>query len=253
MVGGHDCISKGRIPAPRTARFVGAPMRDLSPAGHGHYQSLYAPRHYNGLFQQPTARGAMIRHKCGVRGNRANRNRGRRRRGFLGDDSVGLPAGTILRYNATWPDLGIAASLATVIGIGVGQKPKDVAAAISPTLSSRYGILIDSESDSSGLLTDSFGFTLIVHTNSDYSAAGDVKAIIDAEIANLRGAVPTSTISIVNQPASDAASAAVQAVTIDPTTGLPVGSPSGITDWLSNNWPVLAIAGIGIVIAREVL
>lgn len=160
----------------------------------------------------------------------------RRLRGGMGDaGSAGVPAGTRLIYTCQ--------KLATN---SIFNRGSQIAAAIAPALSSKWGIAVDNEFDQIGLFQATISFSMQIHTTSDYGVATDVKSIIDGEIYNAMGALPISTIAAQNPVADAAASAASQVIPPPPPA-------SDLGSWLTDNWMWFALGGVGLVAAKELL
>jgi hypothetical protein len=224
MVGCHACASQGILPAGKQL----APLRDLSQSGHGHYRGLYPQTHYTGLFTARQRPNSMPVHRV----------RRVKRGGLsgLGDSTAGVPAGTVLSYTATWGTT-----------FSSWNDPNFLQSQIQGVLASKWGIVIDNQMHTTSdlfNLSGGSGFTLAVHTTTDYGASGDVKSIIDGELYNLGAGGLKSSIQLrqnVPLPTS----------TGDPT--LPTAPSFDLPTFLSENWPVLAAAGIGFVVLKEVL
>jgi hypothetical protein len=204
-----------------------------------------------------------------------------KRLGQLGQ-APGVPAGTVLAYSAVWKQ-------STWRGNVGWNDPNGVQSAIQDVLASQWGIVVDAQQHSTNdyiNTTGQSGFVLQVHTTSDYGAQDDIKSVIDGAIYAIGQEMPQSTIRIVQTgvspsatnpnalyPASiatalaaaqaglqdaqsrgDTVSAAQFAAQIQQLTGQnPLGPGANLTSWLSNNWGLLAAAGVGAVVLREVL
>jgi hypothetical protein len=198
-----------------------------------------------------------------------------KRMGQLGDNTAGVPAGTVLAYSGNWP-FGLTQ------GHGAGMA--DLISRVSGKLASKWGIIVDQSTSTNPvdqLFSQTQSLTLQVHTNSDYGAPQDIQSIIDGEIYPEAGNMPRSTIRVVKAvappPAStgtqfpadkaaiitaaqqgyqnavaqgDSASANQFAKQIVDAGGQ---DPRGATGWLTDNWPWLAAAGVGLVVVREML
>src|SRR5882757_7970852 len=106
----------------------------------------------------------------------------------LGDQNV-LPAGSRLSYSVKWTGPTF-----------VIDSPADIAAKIGSILSGQWGIVIDSEQDTSNFFVNQSGFTLQVHTTRDYGQPDDIKSIIDGEIYRAGRSVVSSTIAVTQSP-----------------------------------------------------
>jgi hypothetical protein len=228
---GCNCHASG---TPLRPGYVPAPKRDLSPAGPGHYRGLFQRSHYHGLYAPPRPQRRSIRCTHPI-------SRRRRSLSGLGDSTAGFPAGSIFRYSASWPNTPLPTAVAlAATPYTPTVSPQQVYQAIGSVLISRWGISVSGMTpNASGILTSTLGFTIQGTTNSDYGAAADVKSIIDGEIYNATGSMPVSSIAVVQ------ADAGVPIVAPTPT------APFDLPTFLSDNWPVLAIAGLGVLVAKE--
>lgn len=197
----------------------------------------------------------------------------------IGDATgAGVPAGTVLGYAASWSRPSVFAQ-----GTVGWNDPNGVQSAIQGILANQWGIVVDSQFHSTSdiiNLSGKSGFTLQVHTNSDYGAPGDVQSIIDGEIYKVLAVMPVSSIRVISAataaqnvtaplPANvaaavataqagyadavqrgDTVSAAQFAAQIQQLTG---SNPQGVGGWFSQNWPWLAAAVGGLIVAREIL
>jgi hypothetical protein len=193
--------------------------------------------------------------------------------------TAGVPAGTVLAYTASWKDNKLQINT-----------PNTVQAQIQSNLATQYGIVIDNQVHSQSDYWNFSGtqsMTLQVHTTSDYGAPGDIQSIIDGAIYAVTNKqvpqeMPSSTIRVVQivapgtavsqqYPAATAAAiAAAQAgyqdavaqgdsvsaqqfaAQIQQLTGKnPLGPGASLTDWLSNNWGLLAAGGLAVVAVKE--
>jgi hypothetical protein len=119
-----------------------------------------------------------------------------RRRNLAGLGDL-LPAGSSLVYSATWNEPGY-----------FGPTSSIAASQVAGQLAS-FGIVVDKPS-SLGWLTPGNGFTLAIHTTTDYGAAADVQSIIDNAVYTVTGYMPQSSIatSALAAPAAAAATTA---------------------------------------------
>lgn len=200
-----------------------------------------------------------------------------KRMGQLSDGApAGVPAGTVLAYSATWPRDGWAGP----VTIG-WNNPNGVQSAIQGNLAAQWGIIIDQQQHSTSDVlnaTGQSGFVLQVHTNSDYGLPSDVQSIIDGAIYAVGNVMPHSTIRVIQSVAPtgnptalmpadvSAAIAAAQAGYADAVSrGDQVSAaqfatqisqlggqdPRGPMGWLTDNWKLLAAAGVGLIAVKE--
>lgn len=213
--------------------------------------------------------------KYNLRGHPALRGLGSLR--AIGDATgAGVPAGTVLGYTATWGRTNLFTT-------PNWNDPNGVQSAIQGILANQWGIVVDSQFHSTSdfiNLSGKSGFTLQVHTNSDYGAPDDIRSIIDGEIYKVLSVMPNSTIRVISAatgaqnvtatlPANMAAAVATAqagyqdaiargdqvsasqfAAQIQQLTGQ---KPPGVSSWLSDNWPWVAAAVGGVIVAREIL
>lgn len=195
----------------------------------------------------------------------------------IGDATgAGVPSGTVLGYTATW-------GRTNIFSTPNWNDPNGVQSAIQGILANQWGIIVDKQFHSTSdyiNLSGKSGFTLQVHTNSDYGAPDDIRSIIDGEIYKVLSVMPQSTIRVISAdtgaqnvtatlPANiaaavataqagyqdavqrgDTVSAAQFAAQIQQLTG---SNPQGVGGWFSQNWPWLAAVAGGLVVAREIL
>lgn len=233
--------------------------------------------HYLRNLRSPALLGCgNCRSKYNLRGHPALSGLGSLR--AIGDATgAGVPAGTILGYAATWPEPSAGSVLVQNVN---WNDPNGVQSAIQGVLANQWGIIIDSQNHSTSdylpNLSGKSGFTLQVHTNSDYGAPADIQSIIDGAIYNVLSVMPQSTIRVISAatanptatlPANTAAavaaaqagyadavargdntSAAQFAAQIQQLTG---SNPTGASGWFAQNWPWLVAAVGGVVVARE--
>jgi len=163
--------------------------------------------------------------------------RGPTRRGFrgLGQTQNFLAAGTVLTYTAqviptgafTWTGSGVIANI---------QGDLQSTWNISVVGSNAPGI-------SSLVASGPVQITITVQLGTAYGQAADVKSIIDGEIENNGGAtLVSSSISV-----SGTASPGNVGVTPPPQP------PPDVTDWLSQNWPLLALGAAGLLVAGPIV
>ena len=198
----------------------------------------------------------------------AEKMRARRRHlGAMGD--AGLPAGSALVYNATWPNslLSKISTLNTYGGSGFTES------AVVAGLAAQ-GIIVDSSTTTGSLTTGTSGFTLSVHTTSDRNQATDVQSVIDHQVYLALGIMPQSAIAtraisqqIPSTPAGTPVGTNNTAAAQDLATayaaqaaGDTVGyaaamtqyqidsgastAPFSLATWLTTNWMLVA-AGVG--------
>jgi hypothetical protein len=144
----------------------------------------------------------------------------------LGQDAPGAPAGAQYFYRAT-------RKAGFIWGAG------DISAIIL-ALKANWSIVVDSSTTTEG---NQPSVSMYVHALIDYARPADIQANIDHEIIASGRTILYSSIALV-QPAP---------VGTVPPDLLAPKPPQGIGDWLSANWGWLALAGVGIVAAREVL
>jgi len=190
----------------------------------------------------------------GLRGT--TRARARRLAG-LGQGGNDVPAGSQLLYRVTFSGTSIGTLLSNL---------KSLVPGLSSSLISNWGIKVLSESDNGG----SFGggplaMSLTVMTTIDYGAAADIQANIDHELYNTGTMAPGATFSSTISIITAGGSTPTPTGWVDPQTGLPItapggfpgsasaGSSQGIGDFLSNNWPWLALIAAGLIAAEDLL
>ena len=180
----------------------------------------------------------------------------------LGD--AGIPAGSTLSYTAQWGN-----------NFTSWNDPNAIQSAVQTVLAQQYGIIVTAQFHTTSDLINfsgKSGFTLTLQTNRAYGAEGDIKSIVDGELyrAGVLGVIstiavtqqvsaPAATITLAQaqanlaqaQASGDTAAAAQWTALI---TQLSTGAmPGSVSTWLSDNWPWLAAAGIGLIVVREVL
>src|SRR5882672_631341 len=113
---------------------------------------------------------ACAANKYSVKGHPALRGLGQL--SAIGDAAgAGLPAGSVLGYTATWNRDAFNF---------LWNDPNGVQSKIQGILASKWGIIVDRQDHSTSdyiNLSGKSGFSLQVHTNSDYAAADDVRGI----------------------------------------------------------------------------
>lgn len=197
--------------------------------------------------------------------------------GRLGD--AGLPAGSQLSYTATWQ--------ANPTSTGSRwNDPNGIQSAIAGPLQNQYGVVIDSQTHTTSDIINihgSSGFSLKLHTLSDRNSDQDVKSIIDgllyhigmvgvgsqiitlaqgvsqtpagAPLAPVTGAIAIASAGYDDAVArGDQVSAAQFAAQILQLTGSnPLSAGASIQAWFGKNWPWVAVGGLGLVAAKELL
>lgn len=175
---------------------------------------------------------------CGSHGPCHCKGRRRPRRGLrgLGDSSAGLPAGSTLVYNATWPN-SLISKISTLNTAGGSGFTESAVAAGLPAL----GIIVDSSNTTGSLTTGTSGFTLNIHTSIDFGQAADVQSIIDHQVYLALGEMPQSAITTtglaapipnsgVNAPGTNATAAAQDLANYN--AALAAGDATSAAIWL---------------------
>jgi hypothetical protein len=148
--------------------------------------------------------------------------------------SVGLPAGSVLLYTASWKQSGWKS-------LTVGwNDPAGLLAKIQPTLQAQYGINVLSSTQQSSSIANvsgQNGFSLQLQTLSDRNLPSDVQSIVDGLIFSVAGEMPSPPSTIILTKSVSAPGSVPQA--------------SDLTGWLTQNWPLIAAVGIGLVAVKE--
>ena len=123
-------------------------------------------------------------------------------------------AGSPFTYTVQW-----ASSLANVSG------PSQILSQVNSFLA-QHQIAVDSSSIPGTVLGQATGFSIVGHTTGDFGQWADIKSILDGAVAQSGRSVTGSTLT-------------------------PGASQLGLSSWLSENWPLLAAVGVGLVVVKE--
>src|SRR5690348_12382518 len=152
--------------------------------------------------------------------------------------SAGVPVGTVLQYTASFAQ-------------GFFQSVAGALQSIQPWLSANYPELtIVGTTGSTSLLTASTMVLLVQVARTGFPSAGDVKSILDAAVQDTTGGLVNSSIAIYS-----AVTPSVTNPYQSPSAQQPIVSPAAetLSQWASNNWPLLAGGVLGIVVLGAVL
>lgn len=153
----------------------------------------------------------------------------------LGQSTAGLPAGSRLTYSASFlvhfTNLtGTRDSLATIV--------QQLTSALGS-----FGVLVTGQTlGPEPITSDQRQIALIVTTQSDRNSQNDVKSIIDGLLVNMGQENINSSIGVIAVGSA--------------APGTPPPPPPPSTDfgqWMSDNWPWVVAAGLGLVVVSEVL
>lgn len=156
----------------------------------------------------------------------------------LGQSTAGLPAGSRLTYNV---------SFVAPVQSGPGAQPTmplaSIVQQITTALSAGYGVNVISQTlGAESIFSDNRSLALTVGTLSDRNSQNDVKSIIDGLLQNLGATNINSSIGVLTVG------------TTAPGTPPPPQPPStDFGQWMSDNWPWVVAAGLGLVVVSEVL
>jgi hypothetical protein len=131
-----------------------------------------------------------------------------RRRGLGQASAPGVPAGSVVAYNATFTSTSnpFSSSFYSVT---------DVLAAVVTYLQTKWGLSVTAQSGS-GTLVGTPTISLQVQTSVDYAQLADLKSILDGSLYNAAGAQVTSSSIAITKMGSTAATA----------PAAPIGAPS---------------------------
>jgi len=174
----------------------------------------------------------------------------RRRLRGLGQTS-GVPAGTVLVYSA---QVGFVFETPSITSL-VQQ--------IAPLLSAENINIISQTGPGavSGVLSPSAqAITLTVQVTGGFSQPSDIQSLIDSAIASVANGPIGSSIQATQAPVPVGSPGTPSYVPYTPyvppsNVGVtpPPQPPPDITDWLSQNWPLLALGAAGLLVAGPIV
>jgi hypothetical protein len=166
-----------------------------------------------------------------------------------------VPDGSILTYQGTWTSTYTKSPQDVITEVSAALAADGELAVRPPVTTdagwSQFKVLVGPISPGP------FNVTMKVQVTNGvgFGSPSDAASIINHYVYQVTGQMPISSTIPTVQPPGGGAQATGQPMAIDPTTGLPLGTPSDqetFGDWMSTNWPWLALAA-GLVIGLPVI